>query len=294
MHIAGAQRFVETLGPWRLCDQYQGALFDQVRQNAILWGIAHKKKIPFDQREWMAMSEAAISVTSERRLIDIGTMIPGLLVLTQDSPQDSVRDGDYIPIRHKLMCVQENLLTWIRHYHTENSFAIKACNAKNFPTYYDQIGTTGDLPKHGFAFQKFHGAWFVTGAWIYLYTIQNALLRVATMTAGIATEGSLEELQRSVHTTVWNMCQSIPNLLEKSSGFLGRICIFLTSTLRRMYFEAIGDLDMVEWCQRTDAILHWGGGVAPLWMSKWDDAVRPCLNETNRRAEEFNGIRLRL
>lgn len=164
MHTAGAQRFVETIGPWRLCDRYQGALFDQIRQNAILWGIAHKKEIPFDQREWMAVSEAAISVTSERRLIDIGTMIPGLLVVTQDLLQGSVKDGDYIPIWQNLKRVQENLLTWIYHYHTESSFAVKACNAKNFPAYFDQIGTTSDLLRHGFVFSKFHDAWFMSTA----------------------------------------------------------------------------------------------------------------------------------
>ncbi|THV88761.1 hypothetical protein D6D27_07035 [Aureobasidium pullulans] len=185
-------------------------------------------------------------------------MIPGLLVVTQDLLQGSVKDGDYIPIWQNLKRVQENLLTWIHHYHTESSFAVKACNAKNIPAYFDQIGTTSDLLRHGFVFSKFHDAWFMSTAWIYLYAIQNALLRVAQITSGIATEEYLDELQK------------------------------------RMYFEAIEDLDMVEWCQRIDAILHWRGGVAPLWMSKWDDAVRPCLNETNRRAEEFNGIRLRL
>ncbi|THW84839.1 hypothetical protein D6D15_08531, partial [Aureobasidium pullulans] len=294
VHNAGAQRFVESLGPWQLQDRYEGALFDSVRQNAILWGIVHKKEIPFDQRIWRAMSEAAISVTSERRLIDIGTMIPGLLVVTQDLLQGSVKDGDYIPIWQNLTCVQENLLTWIHHYHTESSFAVKACNAKTSPAYFDQIGTTSDLLGHGFVFPKFHDAWFMSTAWIYLYAIQNALLRVAQITSGIATKEYLDELQKSVHIAVWNMCQTIPKLLEHSFGFVGRICIFLTSSLRRMYFEAIGDLNMVEWCQRIDAILHWRGGVAPLWMSKWDDAVRPCLNETNRRAEEFNGMRLRL
>ncbi|THY69008.1 hypothetical protein D6C87_10695 [Aureobasidium pullulans] len=281
VHAAGARQFLETLGPWNLCGQYQGALFDQVRQNTILWGIVHRQEIPFHHRKWLSMSEAAISITSERRLIDMGTMIPGLLAATHDLLRVSDKEGDCISVWRSLISIQDGLLTWIRHYQNQSSLVIQACDAVNFPAYYNHMGISGDSLKHGLVFRTFREAWFMSTAWLYLYTIQNTLLRFRQIIGGIATDEILDELQRSIHATVWNMCQTVPRLLEQSAGFLGYVCIFLSSNLRKMYFEALGDLDMVLWCQKLDVILHRRGGVAPLWISRWDDAMRPCLGETN-------------
>ncbi|THY67196.1 hypothetical protein D6C86_10601 [Aureobasidium pullulans] len=294
VHTAGVQRFVETLGPWRLHDRYQGALFDQVRQTAILWGILHREEIPFHQNRWIYMSQAAITVTHERRLVDIGTTLPSLLVATDNLLQDSDKNTNFISVWRNLKHVRETLLAWVHHYDAHNRFAIKACDTMNFPAYSNHMGTTGDLLRHACVFHRFSDAWFMSTAWIYLYAIQSALLRVTQVIRGIATNEFLEELRKSVHTTVWDMCQTIPKFFDRSSGFIGRICIFLSSKLRKMYFEAIGDFDMVLWCQKVDAYLHLRGGVAPFWMSSWDHALRPCLGEANRSAEEFNGVRLRL
>lgn len=251
------------------------------------------KEIPFHRTEWVAMSQTASTVTSERQLIDLGTRIPGLLVATHGLFLDPDNTKDFLSIWQDLSVVLEDLLAWIEEYDLPSRLSVYPCNAIHFPAYYNYMGSEEKSLEQAFVFHRFHTAWFMSTAWVYLFTTQTAMLHVAQLTRAVGLDEHLDELRDALHTTIWQICQCVPNLVDRNSGFLGRLCIFMLSKPMTLYSEASQDPDLILWCQKISAFLHLHQGVAPLWMPEWENSLRPCLAETMRMTEETKGTRLR-
>lgn len=189
--------------------------------------------------------------------------------------------------------MQEELLAWVEQHDLPSRLSVLACDANHFPAYYNYMRSEEKSLEQAFVFHEFHDAWVMSKAWGYLFTIQTTMLRIAQAARAIFPDKLLDELRDALHTTVWRICQCVPNLLDQNSGFAGRLCIFILMKPITLYFEAAQDSDLMLWGQKISTFLHSHQGVAPLWMPDWENALRPCLVQTMRMTKDLQETRAR-
>ncbi|KAK6001293.1 hypothetical protein QM012_002624 [Aureobasidium pullulans] len=274
-HVDGAAKIFQHEGPRPLKSEYDTALFNHARQYSIIGGILRRKPVLFSQPQWLAISGSAPAANLVNRLIDIGSLVPGLLNETDEARRHDSPEQIFYGLLRKLDLLYEEIVTWIEDFSSSMEHEISTTiDIKEMHAYNEIMeGDTTFLPV--FRFASFRTAWRLILGWTFHYHILNAILDILTTRGDIVYYRKAPELELELLRVVTNICMTFPQLFAKDFGVISRAAIMLPLRFSTRFYRSRGQFMELNWCNKiAKEVFSRHEGLNHVYNPEWMDGLQ--------------------
>lgn len=246
-HVDGVQQLLLARGPDSLDTDLSLMLYCNARHASLARSFLIRKADSYDTPAWRAAAFRAPMQDWSAKLFDAAIRVPRLLQRSDELDVDSLQALSRIQdLLHDCETLEADFRRWHTGFHSSVA-GYEVVPVESFKTFCTLVADR-TMPK-AYRFSNFMIGYVYSQFWIAMHYLRSTIKTLREQRQNLdpfhVTDFSQAVTDEELNSYTFDLCRTIPQFVEPTSGTQGHIAIFLPLAVITMHF---GSRQNLKWC----------------------------------------------